>query len=177
MIYCVLAKFLISLLGLVIIVLFETLPNYIIAFILGILPIWSEVLTTKITKIEPALTKSKKWLVIDALVDAFSFVLIPSSWFGIHTIKQTISVNQKMQLLALFAFVACGLWRLIQFVRTGLNKDNYFRGVPVTYMGYLWILLILLENLNLQILTSFVLLLASWSMISKHIKVKVSSVT
>lgn len=172
MIYCMLAKFFSCLLGLAIIAFNPELSLYLHAFLIGILPIWSEVLASRITNIEPAQEKNKKWLWVDALIDAWVFLFVPSGWFF-----WVANENTPLRISALFIFVMSGLWRLYHFVKKGLSLDGYFRGLPVTYTGYLWLLLILLKNNNLQSLIEPFLFLISWGMVTPKIKIKVNSVS
>lgn len=167
-----LAKLAASFFGLMMTGLKSDLSVYLQAFLIGILPIWSEVLASRITRVEPSLEKSKKWLIADAVVDALVFLIVPGGWFLWMTHEARF-----VEGAAVLIFVLGGVWRLINFTRTGLNTDGYFRGLPVTYTGYLWILLILCRSVNGEWLVAPLLLLVTWAMITRRIKIKVSSVS
>ena len=165
-----LAKFFASFLGIVITRLQLEKSLYLEAFLLGILPIWSEVLASNITKTEPSLEKDRNKLYLDGVLDALVFIIIPSVWYYLSLAEST---DEK---IALIFFIFCGLTRLFQFVRKGLNHDGYFRGLPVTYTGYMWLVLALLKNYEANKAASITLVLVSILMITNKIKIKVRAV-
>jgi hypothetical protein len=140
----------------------RTSSTLIQAFFIGILPIWVEVAISLILKVEPSQEKRKSILFLDAAIDAFSFLLVPAFWF----------YTQNYQVWPIAIFVLSGLWRLQNFLRLGLVSNQYFIGVPVTYMGYLWILVILIPN---QMIQNILIVMAGFSMNAPFIKIKVTN--
>ncbi len=168
MIICISAKFLASIMA-ICLIYFDVLPSvYAQAFFIGIFPIWAEVVASYITKIEPARVKQKKLLYIDAATDLFTFILVPCLWYLI--VLQT----HMFDLVAIMLFVVCGAYRLIRFVKQGLDDDGMFRGLPVTYTGYLWIVVATSVNFMFFYLPSIVIILAGLAMVSRRIRLRPS---
>jgi hypothetical protein len=100
--------------------------------LLGILPIWFEIATTAWTGIEPARETRKAWRWMDAVVDGLVFVWVPTGLF-LREHPESFGVS-------LFVFAAAGTFRLVRFVGKGLGPTGTFSGLPVTYTGYVWLL-------------------------------------
>lgn len=137
--------------------------------LIGVLPIWSEVAASTLTKVEPAREQRQFLLRIDALIDVTVFLLVPAAWFALK-----VSAN-FIVLLGLCFFIFCGIWRILRFLKTGLDQSGSFQGLPVTYTGYLWPVLCLLPQTTIGDLITVVLLIAlSYAMISSKIRIKAS---
>lgn len=161
MIYCILAKLSASTLAASL--YFAKLSNHplLTSFFIGVLPIWMEVLTSFLTKVEPSREKNITLKIIDNVVDGMVFILIPAIWY---------SISQELS-IATFIFVIAGILRLVKFVRNGLS-GNFFIGLPVTYTGYVWPLLILMNQIPYH---NIILVILAWAMNSKHIKIKATN--
>ena len=131
------------------------------SLLIGVLPIWFEVLVSFITKIEPSREGRLTIKIIDNVVDGIVFIIIPAVWYSYFHGPNFIT----------YIFVSAGIWRLINFVKKGL-MGNYFTGLPVTYTGYVWPVLILLNQFPYH---NFILIILAWAMNSKHIKIKATN--
>jgi len=129
------------------------------AFFIGILPIWLEVLCSTLLKVEPSQEKNRLILYLDAVVDSISFLFIPCWWFFMN----------GGDLIPLLVFIVSGIWRLQNFLRKGLVNGKYFVGVPVTYMGYLWMILIFIPN---HLIHNILIISAAYLMNAPFIKIK-----
>jgi hypothetical protein len=142
------------------------------AFLIGIFPIWSEVLASYLTKIEPARVQNRFLVYLDGVIDLFVFIFIPSFWFWMASGKAPIVF------FGLLLFVCCGFFRIIRFVTKGLNSEGNFSGLPVTYTGYLWIVLIGIYQMKLGSLSSYLflvlLVIVSIAMVTKKIQISPS---
>jgi hypothetical protein len=159
MIYCILAKLSVSVIAATF--YFKNMSGnpLLISFLIGVLPIWFEVLASFLTKIEPA--REQRFIIktIDNLVDSVVFILMPAIWY---------SFFQKID-LTIIIFILAGIWRLIKFVR--LKKvGDFFIGLPVTYTGYIWPILILTNKIAYH---NILLIILAWAMNSQLIKIKV----
>lgn len=168
MLYCILAKFLATFAAVLFLVRYD-LNHYLQAFLIGVLPIWSEVLASRLTRVEPARETRSSLLFADALADSTSFLIAPAIWFLNLTAQHAPFV-----LAALVLFVGAGLFRIYRFLRQGLDANGYFTGLPVTYTGYVWIILIGAGSWDLNTLPALVLALLSWAMVSKRIRIRAS---
>lgn len=166
MVYCILSKFLASLVALIVCILWPDLNIYSQAFLIGILPIWAEVLTSQRLKVEPAYEHRFLVRSIDNLVDLICFILIPPLWFYA---KVSIVDTQAIML-----FMILGTGRLVYFVKKGLDPDGYFIGLPVTYTGYIWVVLVGVAALNLELLVNGIIILFAILMVSPFIRIKPS---
>ncbi len=165
MIYCMLGKILPTIFA----ILLHTLkaPVYLQSFVIGILPIWLEVLASTLLRYEPSREKNPLWLRLDAVIDTVTFVVVPTIWF--------CSVSEPRGLfLGLVVFVTSGCARILRFLENGLSSEGAFTGLPVTYTGYLWSIFVFFEDQNFTVLTLAFLFTASWAMLSKNIKIKAS---
>lgn len=169
MLICICAKITASLLG---VLIASTLLSFPIAQALavGVFPIWVEVVASFFTRVEPAREKNRRLLQADAAADIFCFLLAPLGWY--------LSSRQQQDpfiYAASLVFLTCGLYRICRFLKKGLSKDGYFSGLPVTYTGYLWPILVLLpENAWGKSLVAISLAIVSWAMVSSHISIKAS---
>lgn len=161
-----LAKILFSATGFLVYWANPSISPYFAAFSIAILPIWAEVAVCWITKVEPAREKSRVKLRIDAAIDATCFLALPCLWF-LHW-----SLTPSVYLVAALAiFFFAGIYRLLQFLKNGLNSDGKFSGLPLTYTGYMWIVLVFIEN-NL-ILPLDIILLLSLAFLMLYSKLKI----
>jgi hypothetical protein len=166
-IYCIGAKLFISILALAW-ALPHPEPSLLQGFAIGVLPIWSETLASYFTKFEPAREGRKAWLYIDAIVDFGVFIVAPLTWWGMN---QTV---EGWFYLSGAVFLGAGLFRIVRFLKRGLNQDGYFQGLPVTYTGYIWPLMTLVPS-NLQPpLSAAILLLFGIAMALPHRFIKAS---
>src|SRR5512135_3517745 len=121
--FCILAKALLSLSGFFFSLTHPAWPLVVRAFVVGVLPIWGEVAASFLLKVEPARERSRKWLLSDAIADALAFLVVPSLWFWL------VASQHSWYLAAtLLFFVAAGIWRIIRFLRFGLDASGYFQG-------------------------------------------------
>lgn len=169
MAYSIAAKFLGSLLGIVSFFYFPSLRPYLQTAILGIAPIWLELLACKLFQVEPGAERRKNWRLMDAAADSFSFLLMPVAVFLALTCLDP-GTHWSLPLSA-GVFLAAGLFRIARFLREGLT-DGCFLGLPVTYTGYLWPLLAFLVDKKLAWMACFLLLLFAWLMVWKKLKLK-----
>ncbi len=137
------------------------------AFLIGVIPIWSEVLMSRLTNIEPAREKRKLLLFIDALADIASFLLAPVIWYFNFDKPSSYLVQ-----IALILFLLTGIFRILIFLRNGLDGNGCFTGLPVTYTGYVWILLTAVNAISPTYVPAMLLICLSWAMLSKHIKIR-----
>jgi hypothetical protein len=165
---CMLAKIITSVMAFGWITLKPTTSFYLQAFLVGILPIWAEVLASFLQKVEPARATSVWFLKSDALVDGLVFLIFPSMWF-FHMYP---TVNYFL-IFSNMIFIVAGIYRILRFLKTGLTADGSFIGLPVTYTGYQWLLYVWLKSNNLDIVICFLFLALALVMASK-IKVKAS---
>jgi hypothetical protein len=163
--FCIFAKIFASIIGLLSIY-FHSSP-YIQAASIGVLPIWFEVFSCYFLKIEPARETNAKILLIDAIVDAWCFLILPPLWL-IHAFSFTVA-----EYLTLILFTIAGLYRLHRFLKTGL-KNGQFEGLPVTYTGYFWIIAVFLLIHDYNSVVIFLLIGLSFAMITKRIKINPS---
>ncbi len=166
--YCILAKFFTTLTAVLFLIKCDINP-LVQAFLIGIAPIWSEVLISQLTNIEPAREKRQALLITDALVDIISFILVPMIWY--------FNLNKPSSYLvqvSLTLFLLSGIFRILRFLRNGLDDRGYFSGLPVTYTGYTWILITAVNNFDSTYIPTTLLICLSWAMLSKHIKIPAS---
>lgn len=172
MIICIFSKFTASLLAIFYVidypVKYPASSIWIQAFLIGIFPIWIEVLASSITRTEPARTRNKFLLYLDGVIDLFVFIVIPAIWFWSSTVKTEILF------LVLVMFIGCGFFRIIRFMVKGLNSEGKFSGLPVTYTGYVWIIMMGLDHLKLSYLSFVFLIIVSLAMITKKIQISPS---
>jgi len=142
-------------------------PPMWVAAVLGILPIWFEVAASRALDIEPGFESRKVFRALDALVDAVVFVLVPAFWY------LTVTARDWPVWTAVLGFVFCGIFRLIRFALQGLSADGQFEGLPVTYTGYLWPLIVALERISIWLPIPMILL-ASAAMVSHRIRISPS---
>ncbi len=162
MIYCILAKLSASALGSFLGITKLSDNPLAASFLIGVLPIWLEVLASNLTKVEPARERRLNIKIIDNIVDGIVFILVPAIWYSVH------QGPDAPILIFVLIFALAGIWRLVKFVKNGLS-ENFFVGLPVTYTGYLWPLLILMEKIPHH---NLLILILAWAMNSKHIKIK-----
>jgi hypothetical protein len=166
-IYCIGAKLFISILALAW-ALPHPEPSFLQGFAIGVLPIWSEALASYLTKFEPAREGRKLWLYLDAAVDAGVFLVAPLTWWG---------MNQSMEewfYLSSAVFLGAGLFRIVRFLRRGIDNHGYFQGLPVTYTGYIWPLMTLAPSGLQPPLSAAILLLFGIAMALPHRFIKAS---
>lgn len=142
------------------------------AVFIGMLPIWLEVLSTHLTKLEPSRQCSFVFKIFDNTVDAISFLFVPTFWLFTQT------GSHYLVGVGTFFFTLCGVFRLIRFVKRGLVGGR-FEGLPVTYTGYFWLPAYLLidhsvNHLVLIYVFLIAIVLLSIAMISKRVKIKPS---
>lgn len=171
MIICMFSKFIASLLAIFFVLKYSiSLPLQ--AFLIGIFPIWSEVLASYTTNVEPARVQNKFLIYLDGVMDVFVFILVPSFWFWLVTGKTQI------EFFGLLIFFCCGFFRIIRFITKGLNREGKFSGLPVTYTGYIWIVLIGIYEMNIAGLSSYLslvlLVIVSIAMVTKKIQISPS---
>jgi hypothetical protein len=141
-------------------------PAFLVAWAIGILPIWSELVATRLTGCEPSTEDRLLWKIIDNCIDAASFVLLPVAWFA------SVTRLGWPAYIGLAAFAGCGIYRLVRFVRKGLASNQFFEGLPVTYTGYAWVVLAAVDWWN-QPWVAFVLLTGlSYAMVSTRIRIR-----
>ncbi|MGE5086107.1 MAG: hypothetical protein ACM3MG_07365 [Bacillota bacterium] len=168
MVLCLLGKILSSLLAVVFISSGGVVGLYLQAFLIGVLPIWSEVFVSFLLKYEPAREKQKNLLLIDAIVDGLVFVIIPVGWLW-------FALNPgDIFLFPLLCFLGAGIYRLVRFLKGGLSDRGYFQGLPVTYTGYVWLPLSYLCAVKLSWLAIVILLVLSFLMATKKEFIKAS---
>lgn len=161
MIYCILAKIATSTIATFFCFSILSDRPLISSILIGVLPIWFEVLASFLTKVEPSQEGRLGIRIIDNIVDGIVFILIPAVWYS----------HFQGTIVTTFIFIIAGIWRLVKFVKNGLSK-NYFTGLPVTYTGYVWPALILLNQFPYH---NFILIILAWAMNSKHIKIKAAN--
>ncbi len=161
MIYCILAKISATFLGSFLYVSKLIDAPLVNSFFIGVLPIWLEVLTSFLTKVEPSRETRLNFKILDNVVDGITFIITPAIWYSL---VQGLDV-------AIIIFILAGLWRLIKFVKNGLT-ENCFIGLPVTFTGYVWPLLILMSKIPYH---NLLLIILAWAMNSKHIRIKATN--
>lgn len=167
MIVCMLAKILPSLTGIWLAARFHGERPLLEAFVIGVLPIWLEVSATLLTKVEPSRVQSRPLLRADAIVDASTFLFVPVIWYW--RLDPTPGVFTS---IALCAFLISGLWRIGRFLKTGLTAQGEFVGLPVTYTGYVWPVLAVLNEGGWRNASAIFLLPLAWAMVSKRIRIR-----
>jgi len=135
MMACILSKLVSSLVAVFVVWRWPGLP-LLHAACLGILPVWAEVVASLVTKTEPGREGRFGVRLIDNLVDGYVFILVPSLWWAYF----------HPAAWGLLLFVPAGVFRLQRFVRRGLSAAGMFEGLPVTYTGYLWVVLQLVDH-------------------------------
>jgi phosphatidylserine synthase len=141
-------------------------PSCVVAATVGVLPIWLESAATRLTGCEPSLEKRLLWKVVDNGIDAMSFVLLPVAWFA------SVTCLGWPAYVGLITFACCGIFRLIRFVRGGLLSEQFFEGLPVTYTGYAWIVLVILDRWEQTWIALALLLALSGAMVSTRIHIR-----
>lgn len=164
MIYCIFAKLLVSIVGTFLSLTYFKNTAFMSSLLIGVFPIWAEVIASYITKVEPSKERRLKIKISDNVVDGIVFILIPAIWYF-------KTQGQNFIIIFILIFIIAGIWRLIKFVKTGLI-ENYFTGLPVTYTGYVWPLLILMQKIPYH---NIILVILAWAMNSKHIKIKATN--
>jgi hypothetical protein len=165
MIWTMVAKLFASIIGAAVWVWFDG-PCYVVAAAIGVLPIWLELAATRLTGCEPSLEKRPLWKVVDNGIDAISFVVLPVAWFA------SVTRLGWPAYLGLVTFTCCGFFRLIRFVRKGLISDRFFEGLPVTYTGYSWVVLAVLDRWQQSWIALVLLLALSGAMVSTRIRIR-----
>lgn len=161
---CVLAKWLGTSMGIYTLLYSESAPIVGITT-LGIAPIWLEVVASKFTGVEPARETRRIWRLIDFASDLVSFVVAPP-------LAMALMSNLHLHLLlGLSIFFFCGALRLVRFLRLS-PSENSFRGLPVTYTGYIWWMIYLIHH-DWPLSTLFILALISFLMIFEKIRIRV----
>lgn len=141
---------------------------YLQGLLIGVLPIWSEVLASFLLKYEPARENNKSLLLVDAIVDGLVFVIVPVGWFWF------MLKPDGVLLFPLLCFLGAGMYRLIRFFKSGLSGKGYFQGLPVTYTGYIWLPLVFVLNFKLPWLAAAILVASSFLMATKKEFIKAS---
>lgn len=142
---------------------------------IGILPIWLEVGITLSTGVEPSLETRPAWKRADACADLIAFVLVPSFWFLGWVIREKSAFELVAIGAGVAAFVFCGFYRVIRFVRNGLVDGQFFVGLPVTYTGYLWLVLtVLIYTVGRAsvFVASAALLAVAYAMVTNRIRIR-----
>jgi hypothetical protein len=165
MLFCILSKIIAALSAFVVTQNFQLHPLF-QAFLVGICPIWFEVIASYVTKVEPAKEKRRKWVVADAIADATAFIILPALWYFPFT--------ESASKLALVFFISSGIARITRFVMEGLNPAGSFEGLPVTYTGYLWCVLVLISNIESNYGPAILLVIISVAMVTKQIQIRPS---
>jgi hypothetical protein len=166
-IYCVGAKLIISILALVW-ALPQPQPIFIQGFAIGVLPIWSEALASRLLKFEPAREVQKYWLYVDAATDIAVFLMAPLVWLCLS------SSGGFLLQFGMTVFLAAGLFRIGRFLKSGLDSSGYFQGLPVTYTGYIWPIMMLAPSNWLAQIATAILLAAGVAMVLPHRFIKAS---
>ncbi|MCB0348944.1 MAG: hypothetical protein KDD37_08905 [Bdellovibrionales bacterium] len=138
---------------------------YVEAFLIGVFPIWAEVIASTITKVEPAREKRKSLLYIDAIIDMLVFILVPAAWC------YTVLKPSAYEATHIAIFIIFGASRLVNFVKNGLSKEGTFSGLPVTYTGYIWLVVVLLAELQFHYFSYLIIALAGFAMVFKKIQI------
>ena len=142
---------------------------------IGIIPIWLEVGMTLSSGVEPSLETRTGWRWADACADLLAFILVPSFWFLEWVSREKSGVELAVIGAGIAAFVFCGFYRVIRFVRNGLVDGQFFVGLPVTYTGYLWLVLtVLIYTLGRAsvFVGSVLLLIAAYAMVTHRIQIR-----
>lgn len=90
--------------------------------------VWIDALAGWLGK-RAAWAKSRFATALEMAADFVCFIWAPASWIAGHGTTPPVRI-------ALGVFVLAGAWRLARFQAEGLVRGGY-RGLPVTYMGYL----------------------------------------
>ncbi|MFM6928631.1 MAG: hypothetical protein ACKOX6_09210 [Bdellovibrio sp.] len=168
MVLCLLGKIISSVFAVLFISSGKNIDIYLQGFLIGVLPIWSEVFASFLLKYEPAREGNKSLLLVDAVVDGLVFVIVPVGWFWFTLQPEAILI------VPLLVFLGAGMYRLFRFLKRGLAQSGYFQGLPVTYTGYVWLLLIYLVEVKLFWLALAILLTLSFLMATPKEFIKAS---
>ncbi|MDD5269738.1 MAG: hypothetical protein PHE80_00950 [Candidatus Omnitrophica bacterium] len=101
--------------------------DYVIAAIALIFAVWLDSLVVLAKK--GRAHKIEFQLQLEGFVDFFSFIISPAIFL-------LMAEYGFLPVIAAFIFVVSGIWRISRFNAEGL-LGGYYRGLPVTYNGYI----------------------------------------